>query len=208
MRIKRTHLGMTVITGLAPIGTSGGQGAAIDVGKRNRDSAGVGDYFIATSTPLLDAHTKRRVGRADAVELVLSRSADFVTMTARLADGTLQVNGQRRHPGRVSVLPVIGGTGACANARGTMTLAEIGETGRARITFGLVPSAGRRRRDRRSTAMNHGHPAATARRLRGSARRRLADLARHSRRDRVHASIAGGALLPVEERGRQNHPRG
>jgi hypothetical protein len=39
----------------------------------------------------------------------------------------------------VSVLPVVGGTGAYANTRGTMTFAEIGETGRARLSFNLVP---------------------------------------------------------------------
>jgi hypothetical protein len=52
----------------------------------------------STNTPLLHADTTRRVGRADAVEPVLRKSADFVTMTAWLADGTLQVNGQRRIP--------------------------------------------------------------------------------------------------------------
>jgi hypothetical protein len=38
----------------------------------------------------------------------------------------------------VSVLPVVGGTGADANTRGTMSLAEIGQTGRARLTFNLA----------------------------------------------------------------------
>ena len=46
----------------------------------------------------LHADTTRRVGRADAVEPVLRKSADFVTMTAWLADGTRQVNGRRRIP--------------------------------------------------------------------------------------------------------------
>ena len=39
----------------------------------------------------------------------------------------------------MSVLPVVGGTGAYAGARGTMSFTEIGETGRARLTFDLVP---------------------------------------------------------------------
>jgi hypothetical protein len=39
----------------------------------------------------------------------------------------------------VSVLPVVGGTGAYANTRGTMSFAEIGETGRARLNFKIVP---------------------------------------------------------------------
>jgi hypothetical protein len=52
----------------------------------------------STNTLLLPANTTRRVGRADAVEPVLRKSVDFVTMTAWLADGTLQVNGQRRIP--------------------------------------------------------------------------------------------------------------
>ena len=51
----------------------------------------------STNTPLLHADTTRRVGRADAVAPVL-RKSDFVTMTACVADGTLQVNGQRRIP--------------------------------------------------------------------------------------------------------------
>jgi hypothetical protein len=52
----------------------------------------------STNTPLLHADTTRRVGRADAVESVLRKSAYLVTMTAWLADGTPQVNGQRRIP--------------------------------------------------------------------------------------------------------------
>jgi hypothetical protein len=99
----------------------------------------LGDSFIATNVPLLEAKTKRRVGRADALETVFGRQGEYWTITARLADGTLQVYGQRRHPRRVSVLPVVGGTGAYANTRGTMSFAEIGETGRARLTFSLVP---------------------------------------------------------------------
>ncbi len=99
----------------------------------------LGDSFIATNAALLDAATKRRVGRADTLETVFGRQGEYWTITARLADGTLQVYGQRRHPQRVSVLPVVGGTGAYANARGTMSFAEIGETGRARLTFVLAP---------------------------------------------------------------------
>jgi hypothetical protein len=99
----------------------------------------LGDSFIATNVPLRDAQTQRRVGRADALETVFGRQGEYWTITARLADGTLQVYGQRRHPERVSVLPVVGGTGAYANTRGTMSFAEIGETGRARLTFNLAP---------------------------------------------------------------------
>jgi hypothetical protein len=123
------------------------QVAHIDVKHRSR-SAGrlcargpvcLGDSFIATSVPLRDAQTRRRIGRADALETVFGRQREYWTITARLADGTLQVYGQRRHPKRVSVLPVVGGTGAYAGARGTMSFTEIGETGRARLTFNLVP---------------------------------------------------------------------
>jgi hypothetical protein len=99
----------------------------------------LGDSFIANDVPLRDAKTKRRVGRADALETVFGRQGEYWTITARLADGTLQVYGQRRHPERVSVLPVVGGTGAYANARGTMSFTEIGETGRSRLTFNLAP---------------------------------------------------------------------
>jgi len=99
----------------------------------------LGDSFIATNVPLRDPETQGRVGRADALETVFGRQGEYWTITARLADGTLQVSGQRRHPQHVSVLPVVGGTGAYANTRGTMRIAEIGETGRARLTFNLVP---------------------------------------------------------------------
>lgn len=120
--------------------------AHIDVEHRSR-AAGrlcargpvcLGDSFIATNIPLLDARTQRRVGHADALETVFGRQGEYWTITARLGDGTLQVYGQRRHPRRVSVLPVVGGTGAYANTRGTLSFTEIGETGRARLTFNLA----------------------------------------------------------------------
>jgi hypothetical protein len=123
------------------------QVAHIDVEHRSR-AAGrlcargpvcLGDSFIATDVPFRDARTRRRVGRADFLETVFGRQGEYWTITARLADGTLQVYGQRRHPRRVSVLPVVGGTGAYSNARGTVSMEEIGETGRARLTFNLVP---------------------------------------------------------------------
>jgi hypothetical protein len=121
--------------------------AHVDVKHRSRSTGRLcargpvclGDSFIATNVPLRDAQTRRRVGRADALETVFGRQGEYWTITARLADGTLQAYGQRRHPERVSVLPVVGGTGAYANTRGTMSFTEIGETGRARLTFSLVP---------------------------------------------------------------------
>jgi hypothetical protein len=80
----------------------------------------LGDSFIATNVPLLDAKTRRRVGSADALETVFGRQGEYWTLTARLA------------------VPVVGGTGIYANTRGTMSFAEIGETGRARLTFNLA----------------------------------------------------------------------
>lgn len=162
MRLTRTSLciataaGLALIAGALLAGSSpssageqtprtielvpgaGGGGAAIDVGRPNKRSAGAGDYFITTNAPLLDPETRRRVGRLDAVELVFGRGGEFWTLTARLAGGTLQVVGERRHPRRVNVLPIVGGTGAYANMRGTMTLTEIGERG-GRLTFKLAP---------------------------------------------------------------------
>jgi hypothetical protein len=168
MRITTTHLATTAIAALA-LGAGallGGPSpspareqprtidlilanarnvAHIDVKHRSR-SAGrlcargpvcLGDSFIATNVPLRDAQTRRRVGRADALETVFGRQGEYWTITARLADG--QAYGQRRHPEHVSVLPVVGGTGAYANARGTMSFAEVGKTGRARLTFNLAP---------------------------------------------------------------------
>jgi len=96
-----------------------------------------GAEFISTNAPLVDPKTKKRAGTMDATETILSVTADRVFLTARLARGTLEATGERRHPGAVSTLAVTGGTGVYAGARGTVALAEIGDTGGARLTFRL-----------------------------------------------------------------------
>jgi hypothetical protein len=123
---------------IALLAASGGHTKEIVVDRHGRANA-VGDYFISTNARLLDATDKRPRGRMDAMETILSRTADAVSLTARLTDGTLQAYGERRHPGRTSELPVVGGTGAYAGVRGTVRLTEPAGGGPAVVTFELTP---------------------------------------------------------------------
>ena len=122
------------ITLLAP---TGGKTVEIVTNKRGDEHA-IGDEFITTDAPLVDPGTRKPVGRMDGVETILSTSADNVALVVRLATGQLFTSGERRHPDRVNVLAVTGGTGAYASTRGTVTLTELGESGAARLTFVLT----------------------------------------------------------------------
>src|SRR3954471_7156234 len=104
----------------------------VDNGKHGES---IGDVFISTGVKLRDPATKTPAGRLDILGTIASRRADFVAVTAHLHDGTIQVNGLMRHTALPHVLPVTGGTGSYANARGTLELNE--STGRA--TFSLLP---------------------------------------------------------------------
>ena len=122
------------ITLLAPTG-----GKTVEIVTNTRgDEHAIGDEFITTDAPLLDPGTRKPLGHMDGVETILSTSADNVTLTVRLGAGQLFANGERRHPNRVNVLAVTGGTGAYANTRGTVTLTELGESGAAWLTFVLA----------------------------------------------------------------------
>src|SRR5207249_8215869 len=96
------------ITLLAP---TGGKTVEIVTNKRGDEHA-IGDEFVTTDAPLVDPGTKKPLGRMDGVETILSASADDVALTVRLATGQLLASGERRHPSRVNVLAVTGGTGA------------------------------------------------------------------------------------------------
>jgi hypothetical protein len=102
------------ITLLAP---TGGKTVEIVTNKRGDEHA-IGDEFITTEAPLVDPSTKKPVGRMDGIETILSTSADNVALTLRLATGQLFASGERRHPNRVNVLAVTGGTGAYATHAG------------------------------------------------------------------------------------------
>ncbi len=104
----------------------------VDNGKKGES---VGDSFISAAVKLRDTATRAPAGRLDILGTIASRRADFVAITAHLHHGTIQVNGVMRHTTTPHVLPVTGGTGNYANARGTLELNE--RTGRA--TFSLLP---------------------------------------------------------------------
>jgi hypothetical protein len=105
----------------------------IPVGKNDH---AVGDYFVSSGGPLVHAETGEPAGHSDAIDTILSDSADQSSMTARLSNGTIMVVGEFRHVS-TSTLPVVGGTGAYSGVTGTVSIAQIGDTGKARLTFHL-----------------------------------------------------------------------
>jgi hypothetical protein len=104
----------------------------VDVGKKGES---VGDFFITRGARLRDPATHERVGRIDLLGTIASERAEFVTLTTRLRDGTIQVSGVMRHDESPMLLAVTGGTGSYANARGTLAL----NASTKRVTFSLLP---------------------------------------------------------------------
>jgi len=104
----------------------------VDTGRKGES---VGDDFISTGVRLRDPATHDRVGRIDLLGTIASERAEFITITTRLNDGTIQVSGVMRHHESPVLLAVTGGTGSYANARGTLALNE----GTKRATFSLLP---------------------------------------------------------------------
>jgi hypothetical protein len=102
----------------------------VDNGKKGES---VGDSFISTAVKLRDPATRAPAGRLDILGTIASRRADFVAITAHVHGGTIQVNGVMRHTTTPHLLPVTGGTGNYANARGTLELDD--STGRATFTL-------------------------------------------------------------------------
>ena len=117
----------------------GGKSRQVDVGKRGFSA---GDTFTVTGQPVSDEAGGRRVGSLDAMETVVSRLHDgtaSMAATLRLADGTIHGAGIIRHTDAPSRLPVTGGTGAYAGARGQVTITEDDARKRTIMRLELVP---------------------------------------------------------------------
>src|SRR3954451_5909712 len=102
----------------------GGHSAQLDIGKRGFSA---GDMFTVTGQPVSDEATGRRIGSLDAIETLVSRRHHGTTSmaaTLRLAHGTLHGAGVIRHTDAHPRLPVTGGTGTYAGARGQLTITE------------------------------------------------------------------------------------
>lgn len=92
----------------------------------NDDGEGPGDYFLFAD-PLYNSQRQlgkargAQVGRVDGVFTIGAERSGSVRVLATFffPDGKLEVGGALRE-NRVSVVPVLGGTGAYANARGTV----------------------------------------------------------------------------------------
>jgi hypothetical protein len=110
----------------------GGTDTSVDVRPKGES---VGDSFITTGAKLSDPSSRSAVGSIHILGTIASRRSNFVSITARLHGGTVQVNGLMRETRTPTVLPVTGGTGEFDNVRGTLTLN--GRTRRA--TFKLLP---------------------------------------------------------------------
>ena len=117
----------------------GGKSRQVDVGKRGFSA---GDMFTVTGQPMSDETSGRRVGSLDAMETVVSRLHDgtaAMAATLRLADGTVHGAGIIRHTDAPPRLPVTGGTGAYAGARGQVTITEDDARKRTIMRLELVP---------------------------------------------------------------------
>ena len=117
----------------------GGTSRQVDIGKRGFSA---GDMFTVTGQPVSDEASGRRVGSLDAMETVVSRLHDgtaSMAATLRLADGTIHGAGIIRHTDAPPRLPVTGGTGAYAGARGQVTITEDDARKRTIMRLELVP---------------------------------------------------------------------
>jgi hypothetical protein len=127
-----THDGTTTIELLAPPG-----GKTTEVIPVGSDDHAVGDYFVTTDGPLVHPKSRKPAGSIDGIETILGPVSDAVNLTVRLSHGMILVVGQRRHPDTTNTLVVVGGTGTYAGVTGTLELTEIGDTGKALMTFHL-----------------------------------------------------------------------
>ena len=112
-----------------------------------------GDQFTLTSRLYRWTGTKSRgarVGRDRVLVTFMSgfgtnfdhRATVLVQAQVYLPDGTLMIEGfgaiAPERPARFK-LPVVGGTGVYDNARGYLSVRDIGNTGRTKLDFHLVP---------------------------------------------------------------------
>lgn len=117
---------------------TGGKTTTINAGRK---SIGPGDQFLSTGLPLLDAPRGTRIGTADGMETIVGRAGGgTVNMTGvlRLKDGKLHFGGLLRRSDTPQALPVLGGTGAYAGARGTLTASEDGTAKVVRLRVELL----------------------------------------------------------------------
>lgn len=103
----------------------------LDVGARG-DSFGDGVYFTENLY-----RAGRKAGRTDVVCHFFSRSAARCSGSISLAAGRLEASGTIRGSGRTFGIPVVGGTGTYAGAKGVLRITELGET-RSRYVIRLV----------------------------------------------------------------------
>lgn len=117
----------------------GGKTRYVDVGRKGISP---GDVFLSTDVPLFDLQSGKRVGTSDGMETFVSlrhQGTVWLHVTGRLRDGRIEAAGLLRHSDRRQSLPVTGGTGAYAGARGEMTVTENRKHKRNVITVTLLP---------------------------------------------------------------------
>jgi allene oxide cyclase-like protein len=117
----------------------GGRTRYLDVGKKGISP---GDMFLTTDAPVFDLQTGKRVGTSDGMETFVSlrhQGTVWLHGTTRLRAGRIEGGGLLRHSDRRQSLPVTGGTGAYAGARGEMTVTEDRQHKRNVITVTLLP---------------------------------------------------------------------
>jgi hypothetical protein len=107
------------------------RGGFVDNPPRRRESAG--DVFTVRG-PLRDA-AGERVGSADAVFTQTGRRSARGGGTFTLADGSIEVSGRLGGSG-TDTLAIVGGTGAYANATGSVRITEPKGRTAFRFTFG------------------------------------------------------------------------
>ena len=117
----------------------GGKTRYLDVGKKGISP---GDMFLTTDVPVFDLQTGKRVGTSDGMETFVStrhQGTVWLHGTTRLRDGRIEGGGLLRHSDRKQSLPITGGTGAYAGARGEVTVTEDRKHKRNLITVTLLP---------------------------------------------------------------------
>ena len=148
----------------------------------DRRAQGVGDLTITTG-PLSDTYQGARSGSATMVSRVVTPGRSVETrntqVTIKVRGGTLTAAAMNEFPRGgpatiLNIMPVVGGTGIYATARGTLSVQPIGNSGGARLAFDVFVSP----MTERETLQVHGFDVSTAatdrRDGRGSIRRSTA----------------------------------
>jgi Allene oxide cyclase barrel like domain len=117
----------------------GGKTRYLDLAKK---CITAGDMFLSTDIPVFDLQTGKRVGTSDGMETFVStrhQGTVWLHGTTRLRDGRIEGGGLLRRSDRKQTLPITGGTGAYAGARGEITITEDRKHKRNVITVTLLP---------------------------------------------------------------------